>query len=199
MTPDDIARSYDVIADRWRPTVFSMRNGIDAHERAIAFVNERGRALDVGCGASGRFIELLQQRGFVPEGLDLSARMLELARERHPEVAFHHADIRHWTPPHAYHLVTGWDSLWHLPLEDQAPVLRKLMAALAPGGVFVFTTGGLDAAEEKRDAAMGVPMYYSVLGIPATLALVDECGCVCRHLEYDQWPEQHLVVIVQGR
>ncbi len=44
---------------------------------------------------------------------------------------------------------------------------------------------------------MGVPVYYSVLGIPNTLKLIDSCGCVCRHLEYDQYPETHLYLIVQ--
>jgi hypothetical protein len=27
--------------------------------------------------------------------------------------------------------------------------------------------------------------------------LIVESGCVIRHLEYDQWPEKHLVVVVQ--
>ena len=58
-------------------------------------------------------------------------------------------------------------------------------AALAPGGVFIWTTGGLDKPEEKRDSAMGPPVYYSVLGMPKTLQTVSAAGCVCRHLEYD--------------
>ena len=76
-------------------------------------------------------------------------------------------------------------------------MLAKLMQGLTPGGVCIFTTGGLDAPSEKVDAAMGVQMYYGVLGIPRTLALIAEHGCVCRHLEYDQYPESHLYVIAQ--
>jgi len=37
------------------------------------------------------------------------------------------------------------------------------------------------------------------LGIPALLKIIDRCGCVCRHLEYDQYPENHLYLIVQKR
>ena len=33
--------------------------------------------------------------------------------------------------------------------------------------------------------------------IPQTLKLIDECGCICRHLEYDQYLESHLYLIVQ--
>src|SRR5690606_17662725 len=156
-----------------------------------------GHAIDLGCGCSGRFMDLLTARGLEVEGLDVSARMIELARARHPRATFHHADVCAWEFPRRYDFITGWDSLWHLPLAAQEPVMRRILAALSPGGVFIFTTGGLDRAEEKTDAAMGPPVYYSVLGIPRTLALVAECGCVCRHLEYDQWPESHLVLIVQ--
>ena len=73
------------------------------------------------------------------------------------------------------------------------------MQGLTPGGILIFTTGGLDEPTEKVDSSMGPPVYYSVLGIPQTLRLIDECGCVCRHLEYDQYPESHLYVIVQKK
>jgi hypothetical protein len=57
--------------------------------------------------------------------------------------------------------------------------------------------GGLDGPEEKRDSSMGPTVYYSVLGITKTLQTVAEAGCVCRHLEYDQWPEKHVFIIAQ--
>jgi hypothetical protein len=55
----------------------------------------------------------------------------------------------------------------------------------------------LDAPSEKVDAAMGPQMYYSVLGIPRILAMLSECGCVSRHLEYDQYPQSHVFIIAQ--
>jgi hypothetical protein len=82
-------------------------------------------------------------------------------------------------------------------LSSQETVLAKILQGLTSGGVCIFTTGGLDAPSEKVDSAMGVQMYYSLLGIPRTLALIAENGCVCRHLEYDQFPESHLYVIAQ--
>jgi SAM-dependent methyltransferase len=154
-------------------------------------------ALDVGCGASGRIIDLLRTHGFDVEGVDLSRRMLELAQARHPDVRFHRADICTWTVPRAYDFISAWDSVWHVPLAAQEPVIRKLAAALATGGVLIFTTAGVDAPTEKIDTAMGPPMYYSALGIPRTLAVLSEAGCVCRHLEYDQHPELHLYLVAQ--
>ncbi len=197
MTPDEIAKSYDQIADQWNSDDFPRANGIEQHERAIAFVRERKNALDIGCGSSGRIIDLLIERGFDVEGLDISTRMIELARKRHPGTVFHHADISRWEFTKQYDLISAWDSIWHLPLADQETVLTKILNGLSEGGVCIFTTGGLDAPEEKTDSAMGPPMYYSVLGIPRTLQLISENHCVCRHLEYDQHPELHLYVIAQ--
>lgn len=151
----------------------------------------------MGCGCHGRFIRLLELRGYAVEGLDVSARMIALAREEMPQVTFHHADVCVWEPEGLYDFISAWDSIWHVPLESHAEVLTKLCHALAPGGIFIFTFGGLDAPEEKVDASMGVPVYYSTLGVSQTLQTVAAAGCVCRHVEYDQHPEMHVFVIVQ--
>lgn len=195
--PKDVAASYDRIAHVWDGDDFPRSNGIAQHERAIAFTALRGAALDVGCGCSGRLIDLLIENGFEPQGLDLSPVMLERARRRHPEVRFHAGDIRHWPLPQPFAFITAWDSIWHVPLPDQADVLRKLLRGLAPGGIAVFSIGGTDEPSETVDAHMGPPMYHATLGIPDTLEIVRECGVVCRHLEYDQYPELHVALICQ--
>lgn len=199
MKPQQVAESYDQIADVWNGDSFNRDNGIKQHKRAIAFVEDKTKALDIGCGASGRIIDLLVNHGFEAEGLDISEKMLEFARHRHPNQTFFHADICEWQLPKQYDFISAWDSIWHLPLSQQQPVLTKLIDALTPGGVLIFTTGAMDQPSEKTDTAMGPPMYYSVLGIPETLRLIDKAGAVCRHLEYDQYPELHLYLIVQKK
>jgi predicted TPR repeat methyltransferase len=168
-------------------------------ERAIRFTKNRGPALDIGCGSHGRMIDLLLKHGFDPEGIDVSAEMVARAKKRHPNVAIHRADVCAWEFPRPYDIILAWDSTWHLPLKQQEPVLKKICAALAPDGVYLFTAGGLDEPVEKSNNFIGteVPLYHSTLGIPRLLELLTQFGCVCRHLEYDQYPEQHLVVIAQ--
>ncbi|EDY18726.1 Methyltransferase type 11 [Chthoniobacter flavus Ellin428] len=196
MHPAEIAQSYDAIAHRWlEPHLES--NGIRQHEHALHFRSGGGAALDVGSGCNGRFIRLLESHGYIVEGLDISAQMIALAKARNPHVTFYHEDVCEWAPSRQYDFITAWDSIWHVPLAQSENVLRKLCRALAPGGVFIWTTAGLDASEEKRDSAMGPPVYYSVLGTPKTLEIIAAEDCVCRHLEYDQPPEKHLFLIAQ--
>lgn len=197
MQPGEVAASYDKIAARWTAPQFNHENGISAHRRALNFVQSGGRALDVGCGSNGRFIDLLLKTGFEVEGLDLSDEMIRLARARHPDVRFHHADIRLWQTQTRYNFISAWDSIWHVPLLDQPDVLTKICGLLDSGGVFVFTAGGLDVPSEVRDETMGVPMYHATPGIPAILKTLGASGCLVRHLEYDQYPAPHVYLIVQ--
>jgi len=196
MQPAEIAKSYDSIAHQWLEPHLTT-NGIRQHEQALRFRPRGGRALDVGCGCNGRFLRLLEHHNYEVEGLDVSAQMIALAKTRTPTATFYHADVCEWLPTQPYDFITAWDSIWHVPLECSENVLRKLCGALSPGGVFIWTMGGLDGPEEKRDSSMGPPIYYSVLGIPKTLQTISEAGCVCRHLEYDQMPEKHVFMIVQ--
>lgn len=197
MEPREVGEGYDAIADTWNSDSFNRLNGIAQHKRALAFCRNKRRALDIGCGCSGRLIDLLLGEGFNVEGVDVSRRMIELASRRHPDIVFHHADICTWTFPQQYDFITAWDSIWHVPLSAHEEVLIRMFAHLNQGGVCVFSMGGLDHEEEKTDSAMGPRMYYSTPGIPRTLQLVAETGCVLRHVEFDQQPEQHLYMVVQ--
>lgn len=197
MDPQDVGKSYDLIAHRWHSDRFPQDNGIAQHEKAVSFTTLRGAALDIGCGGSGRIIDLLLNHGFSAEGLDISGQMLELARSRHPHVTFHQADICRWQFPYPYDFISAWDSVWHVPLRDQEQVLNKIVSGLSPGGVAIFTIGGTEEPSETKNSYMGPPMYHSTLGIPRTLEVIAQAGAVCRHLEFDQHPELHVYIICQ--
>ena len=197
MTPDQTAATYDAIAEHWDSPAFNRANGITQHQRAFAFVSVPGAALDAGCGSSGRIIDLLLDKGFEVEGLDISDQMLSRARRRHPQVAFYCADICSWQLPRRYDFISAWDSIWHVPLVQQLAVLRKLLTGLSPQGVIIFTAGGVEAPEEVTHPCFGKPLYHATAGIPAILRTLEEAGCACRHLEYDQYPEKHVYIIAQ--
>lgn len=197
MNPADIGRAYDQIAHRWESDSFNRSNGIEQHERAVAFVKNRGYALDVGCGCTGRFIDLLLNEGFIPEGVDISTKMVRLARKKHPEINFYEKDICEWELPKKYDFITAWDNIWHVPLDQQVRVLSKLISSLNRSGVLIFSCGGVDEPGDHKDDFMGPEVYYSSLGISGFLRLVMDSGCICRHLEYDQYPELHTYLIVQ--
>jgi SAM-dependent methyltransferase len=197
MTPEQTASSYNQIAQHWDCPAFDRRNGIPQHQRALQFVPKRGRALDIGCGSSGRIIDLLLTHDFHVEGLDISREMLTRARRHHPDVQFHEADICTWDFPQRYDFISAWDSIWHVPLGQQLAVLRKICDGLASGGVLVFTTGGVDKPDEVTHPCFGQPLYHAAPGIPALLRALEQADCVCRHLEYERYPDKHVYLVAQ--
>ncbi len=197
MKPEETGSHYDRIALYWQQQHLNSTYGIPALERAIKFTENKSTALDVGCGSSGRFIDVLIKNGFTPTGVDISAEMISLAKQRHPDVAFYAENICTWQFPQKYDLISAWDSTFHLPLEEQKPVLNKMCDGLNSRGVLLFTCGGTIGPEELSGGFEGETFDYSTLGVNEFLRLIDEYGCTCKHLEYDQFPENHVCIIAQ--
>jgi SAM-dependent methyltransferase len=197
MEPNNTGARYDQIARWWQTEHQDSTYGIAQLQRAIKFTSNRHSALDVGCGSSGRFINILSQHKFHAEGLDISREMINLARILHPEITFYRADICGWIPPKLYSLISAWDSTFHLPLNAQEPVLKKLCDALEPDGVLLFTCGGGHTNSEIEGAFQGQDFEYSTLGVDGFLRILSKHHCTCRHLEYDQYPENHVYIIAQ--
>jgi SAM-dependent methyltransferase len=197
MKPEVTGSHYDRIALWWQQQHMDSTYGLAALERAIKFVENRSTALDIGCGSSGRFIEVLLKNGFIPTGVDISPEMISLARQQHPAVTFYAADICTWQFPQKYDLISAWDSTFHLPIAEQGPVLQKMCDGLNSNGVLLFTCGGGTGTEEISGSFQGETFDYSTLGVNEFLRLINEFGCTCKHLEYDQHPENHVYIIAQ--
>lgn len=197
MEPKDTAARYNQIAQWWQTQHQNSLYGSAQLEQAIKFTSKRHLALDVGCGSSGRFISILSKHGFQAEGLDISIEMINLAKQLHPEIIFYTEDICCWIPPKLYSLISVWDSTFHLPLNMQEPVMRKLYDALEPDGVILFTCGGGHINSEISGTFQGQDFEYSTLGVDAFLQILTQHHCTCRHLEYDQYPENHVYIIAQ--
>ena len=93
--------------------------------------------LDVGCG-TGRHIEYLREQ-FACEGLDVERTMLDIARDRNPDVPFHLGDMMGFNLGKRFDaIVTLFGAVGALPNTsrlDQA--LQTFARHLRPGGVVV--------------------------------------------------------------
>ncbi|MCP2043965.1 trans-aconitate 2-methyltransferase [Pontibacter sp. HSC-36F09] len=195
MNSSQLAKSYDKIAAQWNANMMGSDYGISMIERAIQYCTAKRTALDVGCGTGGRITKKLLENGFDLTGIDVSEGMLALARQNHPEVRFEKADITEWETEDKFDLIVAWDSIFHLPLEFQKPVVEKLCRYLNPQGIMVYTFGDAEGAHE--DTWLGEKFGYSSIGIDANLKILAECNCQGRHLELDQYPLNHVSVIAR--
>ncbi len=196
MNPVELGKRYDRLAQWWQEQHKDSQYGLPALERALAFAADGGNALDVGCGCGGRMIRTLQRRGFAVTGIDVSENMVELARRNHPDEHFIATDAGEWQTPEKFDFILAWDSIFHLPLLRQRPVIDKLCGWLKPDGVIMYSFG--NAVGEHTDTWRDDTFYYSSIGVVGNLAALIENRMTVMHLELDQYPESHAFVIARN-
>lgn len=138
------------------------RLGYRTPGRLAALIEECGvvpeasrRVLDLGCG-TGLSGVALRPFASLLVGLDLSPRMLAMARARNVYDELHEGDLLDWLPKHParFDLIAAADVLNYLG--DLGPVLRLLAGASVPGGDVAFSV----EAGEGRPFALGGGMRY---------------------------------------
>lgn len=122
--------------------IYSFKDYAVEAERILGYIEEYGqskskRLLDVACG-TGHHLEFLAKT-FNAEGLDMSAELLEYARERNPEIPFHCADMRTFDLPDKFDAITClFSSIGYMTtIADLEQAIATMAHHLAPGGVLI--------------------------------------------------------------
>lgn len=135
---DLIAAFYERNSGRFdsdRRKAFTERAWLD---RFIQPLPKGGRILDLGCGAGDPVSRHLIDRGFMVSGVDVSAKMVGLCRTRFPRQRWINADMRRVAMDGFYDGVLAWDSLFHLTGDEQAAMIERIGAWMAPNGRGLF-------------------------------------------------------------
>lgn len=195
MEPRQTGEKYDRIARWWHERHQYSQYGVAAVTRALDYLGEGAVALDAGCGAGGRMVRLMEDRGLTVTGVDVSAEMIALAKAEHPEHTFIHQDICTFKPEVQYDFILAWDSLFHLPFSAQEPVIAKLSNHVAEGGILLLTCG--NDCGEHTDSWMDDTFYYSSIGINRNLQIMMSAGLTIVHTELDQYPQKHVLIVAR--
>lgn len=140
-TPREIQR-YEAVYGR----NFISPGGVDSARRFLDRVRpDRSAAvLDVGCGIGGSAFHIHRTFGCEVDGIDLSAEMIRIARERCAEegledpVRFHQASCLETPyPRESYGLVYSRDTFLHIA--DKALLFDTIRRHMAVGGELLFT------------------------------------------------------------
>lgn len=135
-----VSHAYDDVAERYADFAGTAFDGqplpkamVDAFAELV-LADGGGPVLDAGCGP-GHVTAHLMRRRVDAWGMDLSSKMVELARCRHPRLRFEVGALEEMdVPDDSLAGLVSHYSIIHTPAERLPLVLEGFARALAPGG-----------------------------------------------------------------
>jgi SAM-dependent methyltransferase len=142
---DTVARAHEehgyfVLERRYRGTEEEIRERISRYLPYLRKVRDLGPVLDLGCGR-GEALALLRDEGIAARGVDSSARMVGVCRERGLEAQEGNlfatlAEV----PEGSLGGVMSFHVIEHLPGAELGRLVHLAWRALRPGGVLILET-----------------------------------------------------------
>ncbi|GGI96549.1 class I SAM-dependent DNA methyltransferase [Streptomyces brasiliensis] len=138
------AEAFDALGHRYDEAFPHKEGQVAAAEWLVESLPAGSRVLDLGCGTGLPTARQLVEAGLKVVGIDLSGRMVALARENVPGAEFHQVDVADLRSDGTRDLgrfdgVAAFFSLLMLPRAEIPLALRTVHQLLVPGGLFVLS------------------------------------------------------------
>jgi len=143
-------------------------------DRFASLLPKRATVLDLGCGSGEPISADLIARGFRLTGVDSSATLIGLCKDRFPDHQWIVRDMRKLPAGRMFGGIVAWHSLFHLNPDDQRAMFPVLADLSAPGAALMFTAGHFDGVAMGEFG--GEPLYHASLSRAEYLELLTESG-----------------------
>ena len=127
-------------------------------------LSKKSRVLDVGCGTGVPFAKFLVERDYQVVGIDISSRMVQIARKNVPQASFKEISMTDLNYEDEFEGVVASYSMLLLDPPRFKDVAQKIVHSLKKGGLFYLSLNepgedGGDVDEEALVEIMGETMY----------------------------------------
>jgi len=130
----NLKEAYNRIAEDWYRDHHQDDWWIEGTDKFISLLKPGANILDVGCGAGVKSNYLIQ-KGLPVTGIDLSEKMIELAKKHVPNGIFYVQDLYQLANlEKTFDGVFAQAVLLHIPKNRISEVMKLLAAKIKPGG-----------------------------------------------------------------
>jgi len=198
---DDAARIiglYQRHARTWADNRSVEANEAPWLDRFLALLPGPASILDIGCGAAEPIARHFLLRGHNVTGIDSSAPLIDIARQRYPASRWLVGDMRALALGEVFDGLIAWDSFFHLTPDDQRPMFRLFRAHATPKAALMFTSGPRHG--EAIGTFEGEPLYHASLDPAEYRTLLDANGFdVVAHAVENPTCGGHTIWLAQAR
>jgi 2-polyprenyl-3-methyl-5-hydroxy-6-metoxy-1,4-benzoquinol methylase len=186
-------KALDWVRNRERAGGLMEKSWLD---RFRALGSPTASILDIGCGSGVPISRYLIEAGHRVTGVDSSATLIDLCRDRFPAHEWIVADMRKLALGRLFDGIMAWDSFFHLCADDQRQMFPVFRQHAAPGAALMFTSG--PAHGEAIGDFEGEPLYHASLDPDDYRSLLDQHGFrVVSHVVEDMNCGRHTVWLAQ--
>ena len=147
----------------------------------LKLLPQKGNILDAGCGP-GNIARYLVSKGFDVIGVDLSSKLIHIAKEKVHEAKFHVMDMRKLTfPNESFNGVYSAYSFMHISNADVATTLKSYYKVLKPSGcLFLATKAGSGEIYLKEPLAEDRLCYFNFYDPKWLMEQVESSGFIIK-------------------
>lgn len=181
-----VRESYDRIADEYARRIFNEleQKPFDREQldQFAAQLGGQGSICDMGCGP-GHVARYLRGAGATVFGLDLSSRMVELARELNPEIPFREGNMLALElPDDSLAGITAFYAIVNIRRESLPLVFEEMERVLQPGGLLLIAFHvGDEAVSEVVLWGHAISMDFFLLQPEMIRELLETAGFSIEH------------------
>ena len=169
-----VEESYDKMGEAYHRTRDNEKFNSEL-EKFAALLPSSGDVLDAGCGVGTPVSKFLAKRRFTVTGVDISKKLIDLAKQNVPEASFYQKNILTLDFPNdSFDGIICVYTLWHIPRTDHSSIINNFNRMLKDGGILVLNTGIFES--DGMSKFFGEPMLWSNNSPQETLAFVKGSG-----------------------
>lgn len=136
---------YDMLADEYEGCADSNSEIVaEAVEKLTQFLATSASVLDVGC-AVGNVADAIASKGYEVDGIDISSKMIEIAKRTVPGARFFVGDVYTYSFEKQYDAIIAFAFIHLFPRGEVVKMLNKFKEILKPGGYLY--TGTTESSE----------------------------------------------------
>lgn len=196
MQRDLVRQGYDQMARSYMAEREQLKSGKYV-QKLLKLLPRKASVLDVGCGAGIPIDDLIIKAGHEVVGIDISPKMVELAKRNCPEGSYLVGDMLDLKKgEYLVDAVVSFYAIFHIPRDKHEQMLKVLVSLVKPGGYLLLTMGERDF--EGEHMLYGVKMWSSHWGVARNRKMLEKQGVEIVINEIDRsGRESHQVLLLR--